>query len=127
MGKEKLNAERKRILEGLEEHLCKSKKPEDRMFYHHPDEGRIVLSHTIFWVMTKQLVKSLPYEIQITIKKPKTGKYVSRLRTIAVVAAGYGGDMSDELAWGMLDDMDFLNSRVWLLFPYDMLYQQIAV
>ena len=31
----------------------------------------------------------------------------SRLTAIAVVAAGYGGDMGEELANELLDDMDF--------------------
>ena len=34
-------------------------------------------------------------------------KGASKLATIAVVAAGYGGDMDEELAKVLLDDMDF--------------------
>ena len=34
-------------------------------------------------------------------------KGASKLAAIAVVAAGYGGDMDEELANAILDDMDF--------------------
>ena len=34
-------------------------------------------------------------------------KGASKLAAIAVVAAGYGGDMDEELANALLDDMDF--------------------
>ena len=34
-------------------------------------------------------------------------KDVRKLAAIAVVAAGYGGDMDEELANALLDDMDF--------------------
>ena len=35
-----------------------------------------------------------------------------RLAAIAVVAAGFGGDMPEELANELLDDMDFVNNKV---------------
>lgn len=39
-------------------------------------------------------------------------KGTSKLAAISVVAAGYGGDMDEELANELLDDMDFFNNRV---------------
>ena len=37
----------------------------------------------------------------------RSEKGASKLAAIAVVAAGYGGDMDEELANELLDDMDF--------------------
>ena len=37
----------------------------------------------------------------------RTDKDARKLAAIAVVAAGYGGDMDEELANALLDDMDF--------------------
>ena len=36
----------------------------------------------------------------------------AKLAAIAIVAAGYGGDMDEELANELLDDMDFVGNRV---------------
>ena len=35
--------------------MLKEKSPEDSIFYYHSSEDRIVLSHALFWVMTKSL------------------------------------------------------------------------
>ena len=35
--------------------MLKGKSPEDSIFYYHLSEDRIVLSHALFWVMTKLL------------------------------------------------------------------------
>ncbi len=123
-------------------------KDEDRLFYHHPSEDRIVLSHAIFWTMTQlQFFKSklrkekfflllrqyqeemldaflqdddylsdlLHYcnildEMLPTIFMAsylKTEKDTPKLAAISLVAAGYAGDMPEELANELLDDMDF--------------------
>jgi hypothetical protein len=42
----------------------------------------------------------------------KGDKEPRKLAAIAVVAAGYGGDMDEELANALLDDMDFVGNRV---------------
>ena len=42
----------------------------------------------------------------------RTDKDARRLAAIAVVAAGYGGDMDEELANELLDDMDFHYNKV---------------
>ena len=39
----------------LESSMLKGKSPEDSIFYYHSSEDRIVLSHALFWVMTKSL------------------------------------------------------------------------
>ena len=42
----------------------------------------------------------------------KGEKGASKLAAIAVVAAGYGGDMDEELCNELLDDMDFHYNKV---------------
>lgn len=54
----------------------------------------------------------LPYEVSVTVKDPKISKPVRKLSAIAMVAAGYGGDMPEELACGLLDDMDFSFNKI---------------
>ena len=39
-------------------------------------------------------------------------KDARKLAAISVVAAGFGGDMDDELCNELLDDMDFFNNKV---------------
>ena len=39
-------------------------------------------------------------------------KDARKLAAISVVAAGYGGDVDEELANALLDDMDFFNTKV---------------
>lgn len=42
----------------------------------------------------------------------RTEKDARKLAAIAVVAAGYGGNMDEELVNALLDDMDFFNNKV---------------
>lgn len=153
MNREQQMNMRKQMFDGLEKKLLKDKKPEDLLFYCHPNEDRIVLSHALFWVMSRSLEKALPgnkcllllrqyqeemldayltesdeypellryctlayealpYEISLAIKNPKISKQVRRLGAIAIVAAGYGGDMPEGLACELLDDMDFVYNKV---------------
>jgi len=128
-------------------------KEENRLFYHHSNEDRVVLSHALFWTMT------LPQNFKSKIRKEKfflllrqyqeemldaflqdddyfsellrycnilfemlptilmstgmrTDKDARKLAAIAVVAAGYGGDMDEELCNELLDDMDFHYNKV---------------
>ena len=128
-------------------------KEEDRMFYYHSSEDRIVLSHALFWVMTQpQCLKgkirkerfflllrqyeeemldaflteddyfpellrycNILFEILPTILMStglRTDKDARKLAAIAVVAAGYGGDMDEESCNELLDDMDFHYNKV---------------
>jgi len=109
----------------------------DRLFYHHSSEDRIVLSHALFWTMTlPQNFKSkirkekfflllrftdllhyctLMYEIMPTILMSsylREEKDSRRLAAIAVVAAGFAGDMPEELADILLDDIDYHYNKV---------------
>lgn len=127
---------------------------EDRMFYYHSSEDRIVLSHAIFWVMTlPQFLKgkirkekyflllrqyeeemmdaflmeddyfsdllrycNIQYEympiVMSGVHDMRKDKDARKLAAIAVVAAGYAGDMPEELCNELLDDIDFYNNRV---------------
>ena len=49
------NEMRKQMFAEMEEKLFKDSKPEDSSFYYHSSEGRIVLSHALFWVMTQNI------------------------------------------------------------------------
>lgn len=51
MNKEDRNSFLKEMLGKLEEQWAKSNSPEDNLFYYHPSEDKIVLSHALFWVM----------------------------------------------------------------------------
>jgi len=42
----------------------------------------------------------------------RTEKEARKLAATTIVAAGYGGDMDEELANALLDDMDFFNNKV---------------
>ena len=43
------------MLGKLEEQRAKSNSPEDDLFYYHPSEDKIVLSHALFWVMNQNI------------------------------------------------------------------------
>lgn len=43
---------------------------------------------------------------------PATSKAIRKLTAIAIVATGYGGDMPNELANELLDDLDFFYNKV---------------
>ena len=55
MNKEERNTFRKEMLGKLEEQWAKNNRPEDDLFYYHPSEDKIVLSHSLFWVMTQNI------------------------------------------------------------------------
>lgn len=44
---------RKEMFDQMEKKLTAGRTPEDSLFYYHPSEDRIVLSHALFWMMTK--------------------------------------------------------------------------
>ena len=130
-----LRETRKQMFAQMEQKLQEMHpKEEDRMFYYHSSEDRIVLSHALFWVMTlpqclkgkirkerfflllrqyeeemldeddyfSELLRycNILYEMLPTILMStefRTDKDARKLAAIAVVAAGYGGDMDEEL------------------------------
>ena len=140
---------RKQMISQMEQKLHESwSSEEDSLFYYHPSEDKIVLSHALFWVMTQPqclkgkirkekfflllrqyqeemldaylqdtedfptmlhycniLYETLPMILNSSHLRGEKG--VSKLAAITVVAAGYGGDMDEELADELLDDMDF--------------------
>ena len=55
MNKEDRNSIRKEMLGKLEEQWAKSHSPKDDLFYYHPSEDKIVLSHALFWVMPQNI------------------------------------------------------------------------
>lgn len=154
MNREQQMNMRKQMIAEIESRFLKDQRPEDGIFYYHPDEDRIVLSHALFLVMTRPLEKLLPackcflllreyqeemlsayltesdeypellhycnvvcealfHEITLFIKDAKISKHVKRLRAITTVAIGYGGDMPEQLACKLLDDIDFSYNKVY--------------
>ena len=154
MDKNKLREIRKKKFALMEQQLKDIyPKEEDRLFYHHSSEDRIVLSHALFWTMT------LPQNFKSKIRKEifflllrqyqeemldaflldddhfsdllhycnilyemlpiilgashlRANKDARKLAAISVVAAGYAGDMDEELCNELLDDMDFHYNKV---------------
>ena len=51
----KLRETRRQMMADLESSMMKGKSPEDSIFYYHSSEDHIVLSHALFWVMSKAL------------------------------------------------------------------------
>ena len=166
MNKEELRETRKQMFAQMEQRLQEMHpKEEDRMFYYHSSEDRIVLSHALFWVMTQPqclkgkirkerfflLLRQYEEEMldaflmeddyfpellrsqDLRNERPKVESYnilyemlptilmsshlreekdSRKLAAISVVAAGYGGDMDEELCDELLDDMDFHYNKV---------------
>ena len=179
MNKEELRETRKQMMAQMEQRLQgMHPKEEDRMFYYHSSEDRIVLSHALFWVMTQpQCLKGkirkerlpsvttfsprnslsklssplgLPKEFFLLLRQyeeemldsylqdtedfpdllhycnilyemlptilmstgMRADKDARKLAAIAVVAAGYGGDMDEESCNELLDKMNFHYNKV---------------
>lgn len=150
--KQKLRETRKQMMNKFEETMLKGKSPEDSVFYYHSSEDRIVLSHALFWVMSKSLKGkvgkeknillirqyqeemleaylteddffpeqlhycNILYETLLTITAGvydlHTNKEARKLAGITMVAAGYGGDMPEDLCYDLLDDIDFHYNKV---------------
>lgn len=146
---------RKQMLGQMEQRLHESwSSEEDSLFYYHPSEDCIVLSHALFWVMTQPqslkgsirkekyflllrqyqeemldaylqdtedfptmlhycniIYETLPI-ILTGVHNLRTEKDARKLAATSIVAAGFGGDMDEELANELLDDMDFLYNKV---------------
>ena len=148
----KLRETRRLMMADLESSMLKGKSPEDSIFYYHSSEDRIVLSHALFWVMTKSLKGKVAkeknlllirqyqeemleaylteddyfpeilhycnilYETLIPITAGvyglHTDKDARKLAGITMIAAGYAGDMSEDLCNDLLDDIDFHFNKV---------------
>ena len=152
MNKEERNTFRKEMLGKLEEQWAKNNRPEDDLFYYHPFEDKIVLSHSLFWVMTQNIKGKVGKEKYLLLLRQyqeemleawltessdfkdllhycnviyntlpmilrgvynfSTDKDARRLGAICVVAGGYGGDIKEEKANELLDDIDFYYNKV---------------
>lgn len=150
--KQQLREERKQMFDQMEKQQMKGKAPEDDIFYHHANEDRIVLSHAIFWVMTRSLSGRISKEKFLLIQRKyqeemleaylteddyfhellrycniiyntlpsiltniydlSKDKAACRLSAITITASGYGGDISDDMAYEYLDDIDFQYNKV---------------
>ncbi len=152
--REELKEVRKQMFAQMEQRLHESwSSEEDSLFYYHPSEDKIVLSHALYWTMTQlQYFKSkirkekfflllrqyeeemldaflqdddyfpellhycnILYEmlpIILGASHLRAEKDARKLAAIALVAAGYAGDMDEELANELLDDMDYHFNKV---------------
>ena len=152
--REELMEVRKQMFAQMEQRLHESwSSEEDSLFYYHPSEDKIVLSHALYWTMTQlQYFKSkirkekfflllrqyeeemldaflqdddyfpellhycnILYEmlpIILGASHLRAEKDARKLAAIALVAAGYAGDMDEELANELLDDMDYHFNKV---------------
>ena len=152
MNKEDRNSFRKEMIGKLEEHWTKSHNPEDDLFYYHPSEDKIVLSHALFWVMTQNTKGKVGKEKYLLLLRQYQEEMLEayltesedfkdllhycnviyntlpvilrsmydfhihldarKLAAITFVAGGYGGDMPEDQAYDLLDDIDFYYNKV---------------
>ena len=151
--KEDLREIRKQTFAEMEQRLKEMQpKEEDSLFYYHSSEDRIVLSHAMFWVMSRSLKGkvakekfflllrkyqeemldaflqmddyftdllhycNIMYEMLPMLLKAthdvRTEKDASKLAAIAIVAAGYAGDMPEDQCHELLDDIDYAYNRI---------------
>ena len=152
MNKEERNTFRKEIIGKLEEQWAKNNRPEDDLFYYHPSEDKIVLSHALFWVMTQNIKGKVGKEKYLLLLRQYQEEMLEayltesedfkdllhycnimynalpmllrstydfhthldarKLAAITIVAGGYGGDMPEDQAYDLLDDIDFYYNKV---------------
>lgn len=152
MNKEERNTIRKEMLGKLEEQWAKNNSPEDDLFYYHPSEDKIVLSHALFWVMTQNTKGKVRKEKYLLLLRQYQEEMLEayltesedfkdllhycnimynalpmllrstydfhnhldarKLAAITIVAGGYGGDMPEDQAYDLLDDIDFYYNKV---------------
>ena len=143
---------RKEMFSKIEEQFQRGRTPEDDLFYCHSSEDRIVLSHALFWVMTRNLrgkvTKEKFFLLLRQLEEEMLEAYLTesedfkellhycnvlynilpmllrskydflihldarKLAAIMIVACGYGGDMPEEQAYDLLDDIDFYYNKV---------------
>mgnify|MGYP004657182525 FL=1 len=152
MNKEERNSFRKEIIGKLEEQWAKSNSPEDDLFFYHPSEDKIVLSHALFWVMTQNIKGKVGKEKYLLLLRQYQEEMLEayltesedfkdllhycnimynalpmllrstydfhihldarKLAAITIVAGGYGGDMPEDQAYDLLDDIDFYYNKI---------------
>ena len=143
---------RKEMFSKIEEQFQRGRTPEDDLFYCYSSEDRIVLSHALFWVMTRNLrgkvTKEKFFLLLRQLEEEMLEAYLTesedfkellhycnvlynilpmllrskydflihldarKLAAIMIVACGYGGDMPEEQAYDLLDDIDFYYNKV---------------
>ncbi|MFR1980624.1 MAG: hypothetical protein ACLS3J_06900 [Segatella copri] len=152
MNKEERNSFRKEMLGKLEEQWAKNNRPEDDLFYYHPSEDKIVLSHALFWGMPQNIKGKVGKEKYLLLLRQYQEEMLEayltesedfkdllhycnimynflpmllrstydfhihldarKLAAITIVAGGYGGDMPEDQAYDLLDDIDFYYNKV---------------
>jgi hypothetical protein len=96
-----LRETRKQMFAQMEQKLHERyPKEEDRMFYYHSSEDRIVLSHALFWTMTKKMSEG---RSKMSDVRNEFGKLFSLLRQ-------YEEEMID--AFLQDDDIDYYFNKV---------------
>ena len=56
---QKLIEDRKAYFDKMERYLSECYQPHEYLFYHHPNEDHIVLTHALFWMLSKPLAMKL--------------------------------------------------------------------
>ncbi|MGN1234256.1 MAG: hypothetical protein ACI4UJ_12545 [Candidatus Cryptobacteroides sp.] len=143
---------RRNMFPEWERELYANREPDFPVFYYHKSVERIVLSHALFWVMTKNFKNKVAKEKYFLLLRQyqeemleaylteddyfeeilhycnvimdslgliihgaydyANDKDVRKFTAICVVSTGFGGDMPDELADELLDDIDFYYNKV---------------
>ena len=76
----KLRETRRLMMADLEKSMLKEKTPEDSIFFYHSTEDCIVLSHALFWVMTKSMKGKVAKEKNLNkVMCRKIGQMLSQL------------------------------------------------
>lgn len=70
---------RKQFFDEVERMYQVNKDPKDDVFYYHPNEDRIVLSHALFWSMTHALEKPFRHNKCFLLLRQYQGENVDRL------------------------------------------------
>ena len=84
MDKKEIHEARKQAFDKLEKQLQESVPAEDRFFYYHSSEDRIVLSHALFWIMSRPMEKKLPSIVTGSVNSNEWFKEISVISPIIV-------------------------------------------
>ena len=118
---------RKETFSKIEEQFQRGRPPEDDLFYRHPSEDKIVLSHALFWVMTRNLkgkvtkdrffllLRQLEEEmLEAYLTESEDFKELLHYCNILynILPMMLRSDMPEALAYDLLDDIDFYYNKV---------------